>query len=391
MKYADLIQFATVRQLEFIEAIEKHGSIRSAAKALGISRTTIGVAIERLQRRASLKVYAPPQPSASGAVTVPESQIIRGVSQFYDATGQPGMRWVKTRIDEEKREETIREYVAALAEDIRGLAPLTEPPMRADADLLAVYPSGDPHWGLRTWAAECGENFDLDIARRLTRGAVDRLVASAPAAHTAIFLPLGDTLHANDQTSQTPRSKHPLDVDGRFVKVLGVCIQAYRHAIIRLLERHQNVVVRFVSGNHDPEAVWTLAFTIAAYFASEPRVTVDLSPAAHWYYRFGKVLIGATHGDKSKPEQLPGLMATDRAEDWGQTRFRYWYTGHIHHQTVKEYPGVTCESFRTLAAGDSHSAAYAYRSGRDMRLIVHHRDFGEIERHRCDVAMLEPA
>jgi hypothetical protein len=24
-----------------------------------------------------------------------------------------------------------------------------------------------------------------------------------------------------------------------------------------------------------------------------------------------------------------------------------------------------------------------------MRLIVHHRDHGEIERHRCDVGMLE--
>jgi hypothetical protein len=30
-------------------------------------------------------------------------------------------------------------------------------------------------------------------------------------------------------------------------------------------------------------------------------------------------------------------------------------------------------------------AGQGYRAGRDMRLIIYH---GEIERHRCDVAML---
>jgi len=154
------------------------------------------------------------------------------------------------------------------------------------------------------------------------------------------------------------------------------------------LEKHQNVVVRFVAGNHDPEAVWALAFTIAAYFESEPRVTVDLSPSAHWFFRFGKVLLGATHGDKSKSEQLPGVMACDRAEDWGQTKHRHWLCGHVHHSSLKEFPGVTVETFRTLAAADAYAAGHGYRAGRDMRSLVFHREHGEIERHRVDVGML---
>jgi hypothetical protein len=56
---------------------------------------------------------------------------------------------------------------------------------------------------------------------------------------------------------------------------------------------------------------------------------------------------------------------------------------------VTELPGVVCEAFRTLAAKDAYAAGHGYRAGRDMRCIVHHKDFGEIERHRCDVAMLE--
>ena len=107
-----------------------------------------------------------------------------------------------------------------------------------------------------------------------------------------------------------------------------------------------------------------------------------------WYYRFGKVLIAATHGDTVKHKDLLGVMASDRSEDWGQTKYRYWYTGHVHNQTVTELAGVTCESFRTLAAKDAWAAGAGYRAGRDMRAIIHHKDWGEVERHRCDVGML---
>jgi hypothetical protein len=81
-------------------------------------------------------------------------------------------------------------------------------------------------------------------------------------------------------------------------------------------------------------------------------------------------------------------MAADRAEDWGQTKHRYWYTGHVHNQTVTELPGVVCESFRTLAARDAWASGAGYRAGRDMRAIVLDREHGEVERHRVDVGML---
>jgi hypothetical protein len=58
---------------------------------------------------------------------------------------------------------------------------------------------------------------------------------------------------------------------------------------------------------------------------------------------------------------------------------------------VKEYRGGVVEYFRTLAARDAWHAGQGYRAGRDMRLIVMHKDYGEVERHRCDVAMLAAA
>lgn len=380
--------FATETQRKYIDAVNEHGSIRKAARAVGVHNAVMMRAIHAAERVAALRGYSPQHDMTR---TVPAPFVVRGTSTLYDEAGKPRLQWVKTRLDDDKLEQVIRETVAALSEEVKRKAPLTKAPAKVLSDLLAVYPFGDPHFGLYSWAKEAGDDFDLEIARRLTLGAVDRLIQAAPAAETAILLPLGDIFHMDDQTNQTPAHKHQLDADGRFVKVLGVGIQTFRHAVLRCLQKHKRVIVRFVRGNHDPHAVWALAYTIAAYFESDPRVQVDLSPAAHWFYRFGKVLIGATHGDTTKPEQLLGVMASDRAEDWGQTKHRYWYTGHVHHQSVREFAGVTAESFRTLAAKDAYAAGHGYRAGRDMRCIVLHRDHGEIERHRCDVGMLEPA
>jgi hypothetical protein len=384
-----LLDFCTDVQRRTLEACIEHGSLSAGSVALGLNRTAGLHALRAAERKAAaMHGYSPKHDLTH---TVAPGFAPKGHSTLYDGDGKKVLQWVKTTRDEAAQEQIVRAFIATLAEDCRGMAPLTEAPAKTLGDLLAVYPLGDPHFGMYAWAKESGDDFDLNIARRLTLGAVDRLVQAAPAAGTALLLPLGDIFHMDDQSNQTPAHRHQLDADGRFVKVLQVGVETFRHAVLRCLQKHDRVIVRFVAGNHDPHAVWALAFSIAAYFDSEPRVTVDLSPSAHWFYRFGSVLIGATHGDKTKHAQLLGVMAADRPEDWGQTRHRYFYTGHVHSQTVTELPGLLCESFRTLAAKDAYAAGAGYRAGRDMRCIVHHKDHGEIERHRVDVGMLEAA
>ena len=384
--YSSLYEFCTVRQLEYLEAVEKYGSVRGAAKHLGVNKSTITEAITSVKKKASFRGHSPDHDMTH---VVPEGYTVKGVSTYYDQDGKPRGQWVKSTVDADKKEELVRIAVEQLSQEIKGLSPIPEAPKYSHEDILTVIPIGDPHFGMYAWAEEAGEDFNSELARDLTLGAVDRLMSCTPETKTCVIIPLGDVFHANDQSNMTPAHKHQLDVDSRFVKVLGIGIEAYRHSILRALEKHEEVIVRFVAGNHDPQAIWALAFTIQAYFSNNPRVTVDLSPARFWFHRFGKVLIGATHGDTCKHDQLLGVMACDRAEDWGQTKHRYWYTGHVHHQSVREYPGVVCESFRTLAAKDAYAAGHGYRAGRDMVAIIHHRDHGEIERHRVDIGMLK--
>jgi len=379
-----LKDFATETQKRYIDAVNEHGSERKAAKALGVARGTISQSFTALRKNASIRGYAPEygmtRPSAPGFA-------IKGTSTYYGEDGSIKGQWVKTKRNEAEAAEVLREFVQELCKDVKPLPPMSPRTFSSDADLLAVYPMGDPHFGLYAWWQDAGDNFDLGIAEKLTCGAIDRLVTSAPNAQTGLLLNLGDMFHADNQRNVTA-SGHQLDVDGRWKKTLQVGLRAMVYCVRRMLEKHERVVFRINGGNHDGHSSYALALMMDCYFHMEPRVEVDLSPATCWYHHFGANLIGSTHGDTIKGTDLVGVMAADQPEAWGQTKHRHWYVGHVHHQDAKEYRGGTVEYFRTLAARDAWHQGQGYRAGRDMRLIVLHREFGEIERHRCDVAMV---
>jgi hypothetical protein len=380
--------------LEAVNTVERfHGSNIEAAKFLKLAICTLRSRIVIAKRRGigttnqQLEVKQGWSPEHDLNNSVPHPMVLRGTSTLYGEDGKPRLQWVKTKLDDSKVEDAMATVIKTLAESVKGLSPVIAKPKHKDKDLLCAYVLGDPHFGMYAWAQESGDDFDTDIARNITIKAVDRLVASAPPAGTAILLSVGDTLHTDNQSNTTEKGTTQ-DSDTRFNKVLGVAINTFRHLVLRLLQKHENVVVRFVKGNHDTHSHMALGFALQGYFSNNKRVTVDTSPADFWYYKFGKVLIGSTHGDKCKQDHLLGIMVSDQPKAIGETDHRYWYTGHIHHQVVKEYAGVTCESFQTLAPKDAWHSGKGYRSQRSMSCIVHDINHGEIDRHRCGISMI---
>lgn len=381
-----LLDFCTARQREILQACIGAGTQRGASKVLGLAPQVVSFAIMAVKKKAALRGYAPEADMHHPTVA---PFVVKGTSTLYDDVGNTKLQWVKTQLDAQQVEAAVREWIESLTQQAKGMSPLIAPPKHTNADLLAVYPIGDPHIGMYSWAAETGSDFDADVAERQIQGAVDRLVTSAPPAETGLILELGDLIHADNSKNMTLRSANTLDVDTRWGRVMQIGLRIPIYAVKRALAKHKKVIVRIVKGNHDEHSSFAIALALDAYFHNNLRVKVDLSPAEHWYYRFGKVLIGVTHGDKAKFPAMPGIMACDRPQDWGATRYRHWYQGHIHHEHKVEYPGCVVEAFRTLAARDAWHAGEGYRAGRDMCLIVHHKEFGEIERHRVDIAQLD--
>lgn len=319
---------------------------------------------------------------------VPEGFHLRGISELRGADGEVKLRWIKSAADAETRLLQLRDAVLQIGEEIPRAKP-ARTPATSDADLLCVYPMGDPHIGMFSWAAETGEDFDLQIAERELAGAIDGLVSAAPAAEQALIINLGDFFHADNPENRTSRSGHALDVDTRWPKVLAVGVRIMRRIIDRTLEKHARVRVVNEIGNHDDNSSVMLGLCLAAYYEREPRVEIDTSPAKFHWLEFGKNLIGVTHGNGLKRDALPGIMAADQAEAWGRTLYRYWYCGHVHHESVKEFPGAVVESFRTLAPRDAWHAASGYRSDRDIRCDVLHREWGRVARNILGIRQIQ--
>lgn len=329
---------------------------------------------------AGLPPIAPVTPEEAHQAA-PEGYAVKGVSTLYGADGSVVQQWVKTRQEDIDRMALLEQAVARIAEPFKGAADPVATPGVVDDDLLACIPMGDPHIGMYAWAEETGQDFNLEIAERNMVTAVDHLVDLAPPAGEALLIDLGDLFHADSSDNRTARSGHALDVDTRYSKVASVGIRTMRRCIDRCLERFRKTTVWVVPGNHDDNSAVMLAHCLANFYERDPRVHIETSPAAFLWYRFGECLIGSTHGHMTKPDRLPGVMAADRAEDWGQTKHRRFYCGHVHHKSVKEYPGVTVETLGTLAPRDAWAAGSGYRSEQDLQLDVWHRRWGLINRH----------
>lgn len=78
-----LIEFATVRQIEIIEAIEKHGSGSKAAVALGVAKTSINDSMAGLKRRAAKQGYSPSDSKARIAPVLSAGQRVMHIPDLH--------------------------------------------------------------------------------------------------------------------------------------------------------------------------------------------------------------------------------------------------------------------------------------------------------------------
>lgn len=384
-----LLEYATDRERELVEAYWKLGNAEDAAEACGLSRqrSTVCKAFKRLKARAARAGY---DPATQHTRVVPEGYRVKGTSSLYvRGEAEPAVQWVKTTIDQQRQEELLREMLEGFCDDLPRVK-ATQPPKQRAEKLCAVYPVGDHHVGMYAWAEEAGEDYDVSIAEKLLSDAFAFLTKSLPPAEQALIVLLGDLFHYDSMESVTPASKNLLDADGRYAKMVRTVIRVVRAAIAAALRRHGSVHLIVQPGNHDPSSSIMLMESLAAVYEQEPRVTVDTSPSPFHYWRWGQNLVGVCHGHEVKKlSELPLLMATDRAKEWGETQYRYWYTGHIHSDKVLDEKGVRVESFRILPPTDAWAHSKGYRSGREMKGIVLHADYGETMRLSFRPGMLD--
>ena len=297
-------------------------------------------------------------------------------------------KWAKYDLPKEERLKALRNAIDALKEEIEPTTPTEHKKLLNNANLINQYTLTDYHLGMMSWDEETGDNWDLKIAEDTLVKFFEVAIKESPNAKECIFAQIGDFLHWDGLDAVTPASKHVLDADTRFTKLVRVAIRVIRRIIKMLLEKYQTVNIIMAEGNHDPASSVWLSEMLSAFYDHEPRLIVDTNPDPYYCLTFGKVCLFYHHGHKKSINNIESAFIGKFKKEFGNSEYIYGHLGHLHH-SQKETNLMVLEQHRTLASKDAYASRGGYLSGRDSKVITYHKHFGEVGRNIININMLK--
>ena len=248
-----------------------------------------------------------------------------------------------------------------------------------DAHLL-VIDIADLHIGKLATAFETGEDYNSQIAVKRAKDGLQGILNKSEGFYIdkVLFVAGNDILHT-DNTKRTTTAGTPQDTDGMWYDNFLMAKNLYIELLEQLMS-FAEVEVVYNPSNHDLTHGFFLMQLIEAHFSkSSIRFNVDLKHRKA--FKYGNNLIGTTHGDGAKIENLPLLLATEFPILWSKTKHRYIYSHHVHHKTSKDFIGVTFETLRSPSGSDSWHHKNGYTGvPRAVEGYIHHKEFGQIAR-----------
>lgn len=232
----------------------------------------------------------------------------------------------------EKIEKAVKSALASVP------APTVCPPVHSDTTgRYAVLPLYDVHFGKRmimdgvTSDHRDTKRIVLDITRRFTGKCVSNGVSG-------IVIVIGqDFLNAdNIEGSTTNGTRQDNSLPWHEMVAQGISL------LVEVIETCRGIApidVLYSEGNHDKVLSFCIAKALEQRYIECDDVWVDARQEPRKYYIVGDTLIGFTHGNEEP--RLSTVMQNERAEDWGETKHRYWITGHVHHLEMSDSDGVT--------------------------------------------------
>lgn len=378
--YRYLLEYCeTDRQVDAINAYTATGSASKAAKRLGVSDRAFFSLIKRAKA-----CYARQNKGAHVDGAVPEGFRIKGASTMIkDAAGN--IQWLKTSADDAMAKEFARQAAEVFAESLPKVKPPKYSVKNPNKDIIPWFQIGDAHIGMLAHKAEVGHNFDLSIAKRELCTAMAILIEETNPCERCVINDLGDFTHYENISGTTEASGHALDFDGRFPKMVNAYIDIMRFIVEKALERFKFVDVIINQGNHSrTNDIWMRQLLKHVYGGN--RVNVLDNASVFIPYRMGNTFVMTHHSDKCKPSKLVDVMASDFADDWGESTYRYIDIGHIHHRMqAKEMAGVTVESWNQLAPMDKYAHDGGWRSRSCLQVVERSKTYGEVSRRTLPV------
>ena len=282
--------------------------------------------------------------------------------------------WIKNKnaslyIKPEKQKDELNKIIKDFIKEAKNYSPKypkIDRPKLKEGHLLFVSPS-DLHIGKLCKSFVSGEEYNNQIAvYRCLEGINSCLQKSSGfPVDQIVLLFSGDLLHIDNFEGTTTKGTRQ-DTDG----LLSDHFQIAKRLMVEIVEKLltvSRVHIMYTPGNHDNLTGWLLAELLSVWFRHNKDVSFDISLQKRKYFTYHNSLIGSTHGDKINYNQLP-LVVADEAEDWGNTKYRYLFTQHIHHKQTKQVPGLHIESLMSPSEADNWHASMGYQSSNNKAI-----------------------
>jgi hypothetical protein len=280
----------------------------------------------------------------------------QNVPHYWDKTNKERSVFVKNPnyVSNLLNAQPIEELRKALIDDLKQYSPKYNTYVRErfkESNLLVIDPA-DVHIGKLCSSFEVGESYNNQIAVNRVLNGVSGILNKVSSLNIdkILFVIGNDILHI-DNPKRTTTSGTPQDTDGMWHSNFIIAKQLYVDIIEKLM-CVADVEVVFNPSNHDYTNGFFLAQLIETHFRNSENVKFDCSISHRKYFVYHENLIGTTHGDGAKQQDLPMLMANE-SKSWTDCKHRYFYIHHFHHKISKDYMSVCVESLRSPSGTDS--------------------------------------
>lgn len=302
----------------------------------------------------------------------------------------------------EVRDELIAEMKAAAP-----VYPKIERPNNPDNHLLIVDPA-DVHFGKYSTISETGELTTVQQTEKRFSAGIDGLIQKTSGYNLDKIVYVGgnDVLHT-DNPFGTTTSGTRQDINGLWYEHFWAAKKATITAIDKLLAV-ADVHFVFCPSNHDFMTGFFLSDSIMSWYANNPNITFDVTPMHRKYFQYGYNLIGATHGDGAKENDLSDLIKIEAKRAYSLSKYVYWLVHHVHHKDKKAHRGSTrlklekdhrnvtvfntgyglepedycfVEYIRSISGTDRWHFTNAHvHSPKAMEAFLHHPEYGQVNR-----------
>jgi len=292
-------------------------------------------------------------------------------------TNPYGNDWVRY----EKKKLDYFDVKDAIISEMKEYAPIypkLEYKENGESYLMVIDPA-DIHIGKLCKAFETNDEYNTEVAVKRVLDGVQGLINKSKGYNIdrILFIIGNDVLHV-DSPKRVTTSGTPQDTDGmwytNFLTAKSVYIKC-----IELMVQVAPITVHYNPSNHDYTNGFFLADAISTWFRhTDIEFNADISHRK--YFSYYNNLIGTTHGDGAKEQDLPLLMAQE-SRHWTNAKHRYFYTHHIHHKKSKDYGSVCVESLRSPSGTDSwhHRNGYQHQP-KAVEAFIHDKENGQIAR-----------